>query len=59
VGLILDDPTTPEELISRDLEGNINGKSGTQIAEFALTVCKELITKVDKLEARIAVLENR
>lgn len=52
VGLILDDPTTPEELISRDLEGNINGKSGTQIAEFLLGVCKELITRIEVLEAQ-------
>ncbi len=58
VGLILDDPTTPEELISRDLEGSINGKSGTQIAEFLLGVCKQLISEIDNLKSRILVLET-
>ena len=51
VGIILDNPSTPEELISRDLNGNINGKSGTQIAEFNLVVTKELINEVEKLKA--------
>ena len=50
VGLILDDPSTPEELISRDLTGKVSGKSGTQIAEFLLGVCKELINRVKALE---------
>ena len=50
VGLILDEPTTPEELISRDLEGNINGKSRTHIAEFLLGVCQEIIKRVEVLE---------
>ena len=50
IGLILDDPTTPEELISRDFDGNKRGKSGTQIAEFLLVVCKELVNRVEALE---------
>lgn len=57
IGLILDDPTTPEELISRDLKGRMNGKSGTQIAEFCLVVIKELITRIEVLEEKVAVLE--
>ncbi len=57
VGLILDDPTTPEELISRDLDGNINGKSGTQIAEYLLGVCQEIIIINEALEDRIEALE--
>lgn len=57
VGIILDDPTTAEELISRNQFGEINGKSGTQIAEFLLVVCKELIAKNEALEIRIEALE--
>jgi len=52
VGIILDDPSTAEELISRDQFGEINGKSGTQIAEFTLVVVKELISRIEELEAR-------
>jgi hypothetical protein len=59
VGIILDDPTTPEELISRDIEGNISGISGAQLANFSLAVGKELIKKIDELENRIKILEEK
>ena len=51
-GYILDDPTTPEELISRNALGEIDGMSGTKNANFLLAVVKELIDRVEKLEAK-------
>ncbi len=57
-GYILDDPTTPEELISRDLEGNINGISAMDGVNFLLGVCKELIEKLEDLEVRVTALET-
>lgn len=57
-GYILDDLTTPEELISRDAEGNINGLSAMQGVNFLLAVNKELIIKIEELEARINILES-
>jgi len=56
-GYILDDPTTPQELISRDLDGNMNGVSAADGVNFLLGVCKELINRIDELEARIEALE--
>lgn len=52
-GYILDDPSTPEELISRDLLGNINGVSPTDGVNFLLAVNKELLMKIEQLEQRI------
>lgn len=49
-GYILDDPSTPEELISRNVKGEIDGMSGTQNCNFLLAVCKELISRVELLE---------
>jgi hypothetical protein len=51
-GLILDEPTTPAELLSD--EGGIDNTLGVN---FLLKVCKELIAKNEALEARVAVLE--
>lgn len=57
-GYILDDPSTPEELISRDFEGNINGVSPAEGVNFLLAVNKELLAKIEQLEARITALET-
>lgn len=50
-GYILDDPSTPEELISRNQSGEIDGMSGTQNANFLLIAVKELISRVEALES--------
>jgi hypothetical protein len=50
-GYILDDPSTPEELISRNSKGEIDGISATRNVNFLLAVCKELIARVEILEA--------
>ena len=52
VGYLLDDETTPEEIIERDQQGNITGISGTHNANFLMAVVKELIARVEALEAK-------
>ena len=51
IGYILDDTSTPEELISRNFSGEIDGMSGTQNANFLMAVCKELISRLEVLES--------
>jgi len=50
LGYILDDDSTPEELISRDRDGNIDGLVADRGVAFLLAVCKELTAKVEALE---------
>jgi parallel beta-helix repeat protein len=52
-GYVLDDPTTPDELIERDKDGNISGLSGTHNANFLMAVVKELIQEVDDLKKQL------
>ena len=56
-GYILDDPTTPEDLIYRDFDGDITGMSATRNVNFLLKVNKELIAVIDDLKSRIEALE--
>lgn len=58
-GFILDDPSTPEELISRNVNGDIDGISPAMGVNFLLAVNKELVEKVEQLENRINILEER
>lgn len=53
-GYILDDESTPEELIARDLDGNINGVSAADGINFLLAVCKEQQNKIDEQESTIS-----
>ncbi len=53
MGYILDDPSTPEELIIRGVNGEIIGVSPAHGVNFLLAVCKELIGKIEKLEAKV------
>lgn len=53
IGYILDDPSTPSELIAKDSEGNIIGISASQNTQFLLAVVKELVAKVEDLESRV------
>lgn len=57
-GYILDDPTTPEQLISRNLNGSIQGVSSADGINFLLAICKEQQNKIEELEARIIELET-
>ncbi len=50
-GFILDDASTPEDLISRDYDGNIDGISPELGVNFLLGVCKELIVRIEALES--------
>ncbi len=64
-GYILDDASTPEELLSKDPDGNISGLSAQQGVAFLLAVCKEQQATIDEVKAdneflkeRIATLEK-
>jgi len=50
-GYVLDDPNTPEELISRDSDGNISGVSSADGVNFLLGVCKQLVERIEALES--------
>ena len=51
IGHILDDPTTPDELVSRDaITKEINGLSAQHGVHFLLAVCKDLINRIEVLE---------
>jgi len=58
MGFILDDPSTPNELIARNVDGTVSGISPEQEVSFLLAVNKELIDKVEELEKRISKLEK-
>ncbi len=49
-GYILDDPTTPEELVSLNQQGEINGVSAADGVNFLLGACKELLKRIEVLE---------
>lgn len=51
-GFILDDPSTPEELVSRTDDGNYDGINNALGINFLLAVVKELIGRVEALEAK-------
>ncbi len=49
-GIVLLDPTTPDELIARELDGSVAGRSANDGVDFLLAVCKELILRIEALE---------
>jgi hypothetical protein len=50
-GYMLDDPSTPDELIYRKLDSGDLCISASENVNFLLSVCKELITRIEVLEA--------
>lgn len=58
-GIVLDDPSTPEELISRDKDGNINGIPLSDGINFLLGVCKEQQKLIDNLQNEINLLKSK
>jgi hypothetical protein len=59
VGYILDDASTPDELIARKPDGTIAGVAPSDGVNFLLAVTKELLNKIEGLETRIEQLEKK
>lgn len=57
VGIMIDDPNIPEEIIWRGEDGKIGGFSGTGFISFLYTATKRLIERVEQQQAEIDALK--